>query len=196
MHPGLAVLATAYLPITLMLLTFAAELMLEGLLRNRAMWLVNAAFLAALAGAVVRALVQSAELHSGWHTTSTALLVVAVVLLCAAVTHHDSRRILERRGAAQATSPHHETILMAPLIVSLAVPIVLVATTSPSTNVDIAVRGLVMLVLVVATIARLYVALDANSRAQQALVRRLDRDELTNLPTRSRFLSVVGFLLV
>src|SRR5262245_60751710 len=35
MHPGLAVLATAYLPLTIMLLTFAAELMLEGLLRNR-----------------------------------------------------------------------------------------------------------------------------------------------------------------
>ncbi len=194
MHPGLAVLATAYLPITVMLLTFAAELMLEGLLRNRAMWLVNLAFVAALAGACVRALVQSGNLHAGWHTTSTALLVVAVVLLCAAVTHRDSPHILRRREGAQA-SPHHETILMAPLILSLAVPIVLVATTSPSSNTDRVVRGVVMSVLVVVTIARLYVALDANSRAQQALVRRLDRDELTNLPTRTRFLEVVADVL-
>ena len=58
MHPALAVLGTAYLPITVMLLTFAAELMLEGLLRNRAMWLVTIAFLATLAGGCVRALVQ------------------------------------------------------------------------------------------------------------------------------------------
>ena len=38
-------------------------------------------------------------------------------------------------------SAHHETILMAPLIVSLAVPIVLVATTSPSSDADMVVRG-------------------------------------------------------
>ena len=195
MHPGLAVLATAYLPITVMLMTFAAELMLEGLLRNRAMWLVNAAFLAALAGGCVRALVQSGNLHPGWHTTSTALIVVAVVLLCAAVTHPESQAILDQRVVAHAASPHHETILMAPLIVSLAVPIVLVATTSPSSDSDMVVRGVVMLMLVVVTIARLYVALDANSRAQQALVRRLDLDELTNLPTRARFLDVVADVL-
>ena len=81
MHPALAVLGTAYLPITVMLLTFAAELMLEGLLRNRAMWLVTVAFLATLAGGCVRAMVQSGSLQPGWHSTSTALLVVAVVLL-------------------------------------------------------------------------------------------------------------------
>ena len=77
MHPGLAVLATAYLPMTIMLVTFAAELMLEGLVRNRAMWLVISGLFAALGGAIVRALVQAGELHSGWQTTSTALLVVA-----------------------------------------------------------------------------------------------------------------------
>jgi diguanylate cyclase len=195
MNPGLAVLTTAYLPITVMLLTFAAELMLEGLRINRAMWLVNAAFVTALGGASVRSLVQSGALHTGWYTTSTALLVVAVVLLCAAVTHRDWQHILEHRSSAEATSPHHETILMAPLIMSLAVPIVLVATTSPSSKADMAVRGVFMFVLVVATVARLYVALDANSRAQQALVRRHDRDELTNLPTRSRFLDFVADVL-
>ena len=83
MHPGLAVLATAYLPMTTMLLTFAAELMLgpapqpgdvagdHGVLRgtrrrDRAR------------------LVQAGELHGGWETTPTALFV-AVVLLCAGV---------------------------------------------------------------------------------------------------------------
>ncbi|HZB41472.1 MAG TPA: hypothetical protein VE487_10925, partial [Ilumatobacter sp.] len=71
MHPGLAVLATAYLPMTIMLLTFAAELMLEGLRRNRAMWLVIAAFLAAVAGAITRALVQARQLDGGWQSTST-----------------------------------------------------------------------------------------------------------------------------
>src|SRR4029453_8282970 len=40
-----------------------------------------------------------------------------------------------------------------------------------------------------------YLALDANTRAQQALVRRLDRDELTNLPTRSRFFDLVANVL-
>ena len=86
-------------------------------------------------------------------------------------------------------------MLMAPLIVSLAVPIVLVATTSPTSHTDMIVRGVVTMVLVAVTIARLYVALDANSRAQQALVRRLDRDELTNLPTRTRFLDRVADVL-
>ena len=197
MHPGLAVLATAYLPVTIMLLTFAAELMLEGLLRNRAMWLVITAFFAALGGAIVRSLVQAGELHGGWQTTSTALFVVAVVLLCAAVSHQDSQHILERRSASNdgTRSAHHETILMAPLIVSLAVPIVLVATTSPSSDADMAVRGVLTMILVAVTIGRLYVALDANSRAQQALLRRLDRDELTNLPTRSRFLDRVADVL-
>jgi diguanylate cyclase (GGDEF)-like protein len=197
MHPGLAVLSTAYLPMAIMLVTFAAELMLEGLARNRAMWLVIAGFFAALGGAIVRALVQAGELHSGWQTTSTGLLVVAIVLLCAAVSHGDSRRILEPLTPAQraTTTANHETVLMAPLIVSLAVPIVLVAMTSPSSHADMVVRGVVTMVLVAVTIARLYVALNANSRAQQALVLRLDRDELTNLPTRSRFLDRVAEVL-
>jgi diguanylate cyclase (GGDEF)-like protein len=196
MKPGLAVLATAYLPMAIMLVAFAAELMLEGLVRNRAMWLVIAGSFAALGAAVVRALVQAGELHSGWQTTSTALLVVAIVLLCAAVSHRDSQRILEPLSPAQrGTSAHHETLLMAPLIVSLAVPIVLVATTSPSSHADMVVRGVLTLVLVAVTTARLYVALNANSRAQQALVRRLDRDELTNLPTRTRFLERVADVL-
>ena len=196
MHPGLAVLATAYLPMTIMLLTFAAELMLEGLRRNRAMWLVIAAFLAAVAGAITRALVQARQLDGGWQSTSTALFAVAVVLLSGAVSQQDSRRIIERRSAStEPRSTHHETMLMAPLIMSLAIPIVLVATTSPSSNSDMVVRGVVTLILVAATIARLYVALDANSRAQNALLRRLDRDELTNLPTRSRFLDRVADVL-
>ena len=101
MKPGLAVLATAYLPMAIMLVAFAAELMLEGLVRNRAMWLVISGGFAALAGAIVRALVQAGELHSRWQTTSTALLVIAIVLLCAAVSHRDSQRILEPLSPAQ-----------------------------------------------------------------------------------------------
>jgi diguanylate cyclase (GGDEF)-like protein len=72
---------------------------------------------------------------------------------------------------------------------------VLVAITSPSSDADTAVRGVMTMILVAVTIGRLYVALHANSRAQQALMRRLDRDELTNLPTRSRFLDVVADVL-
>jgi diguanylate cyclase len=197
MHPALAVLATAYLPIAIMLLTFAAELMLEGLLRNRAMWLLVAGFSAALAGAMVRALVQAEALHTSWHTSSTALFVVAVVLLCAAVSHRDSVHIVEPRGSAESGvgAARREAILMAPLMLGFAVPIVIVATSSPSSNADMIVRGAVTMILVVVTLVRLYVALDANSRAQQALVHRLDRDELTNLPTRSRFLDRVADVL-
>ena len=109
MHPGLAVLATAYLPMTIMLVTFAAELMLEGLVRNRAMWLVISGLFAALGGAIVRALVQAGELHGGWETTSTALLVVSIVLLCAAVSHRDSQRILEPLSPAQRGRPQRVT---------------------------------------------------------------------------------------
>ena len=75
MQPALAVVATAYLPLTIMLVTFTAELMLEGLSRNRGMWLVMAAVTTALCGTVVRALFQSEVIGSGWQGLSTGALV-------------------------------------------------------------------------------------------------------------------------
>ncbi len=197
MHPALAVLTTAYLPLTIMLVTFAAELVLEGLTRNRAMWLVMSAMTVALGGATVRALVQADVASRDWQHVSNALLVLALALLCAAGAHPDMPRIFEpiERAENVLPAPRHETILMAPLILSLAVPIVLVASISPSSDADIAVRAAATMTLVLAIIARLYVALDATGRAQRALVSRLDCDELTDLPTRPRFIEHVADVL-
>ena len=89
----------------------------------------------------------------------------------------------------------HETILMAPLILCLAVPVVLVALIPQSSTADLVVRLAATMTLVAAIVGRLYVALDTSSRAQRALVRRLDRDELTDLPTRSRFIDDVAQVL-
>lgn len=143
MAPGLAALATAYLPMTIILATLAAELMLEGLARNRGVLLVVASLTSALAGATLRALVQSGVSEHHWQHVSNGLLVAAVVLLCAGVAHPDSPQMFEplARPEIAVPSARHEAVLMTPLIVGLAVPIVVVATVSPTSNADMIVRG-------------------------------------------------------
>jgi diguanylate cyclase (GGDEF)-like protein len=197
MRPGLAVVATAYIPLTIMLVTFTVELMFEGVARNRGMWLMLTAGLTALGGAIARALVQAELLPEPWQGLPVGMVVAAAGMLLAATMRTDTQQIFDSstREVTIAPTARHETLLMAPLIVSLAVPVVLVATVPRTSTVDLVVRLGATMVLVGAIVGRLYVALDTSSKAQRALVRRLDRDELTDLPTRSRLLQHVAQVL-
>jgi diguanylate cyclase (GGDEF)-like protein len=196
-HPLLAVLATSYFPTAIMLVTFAADFLFDGLGRNRAMWLAVAASVTNLAGSLLRALMQGDVVSAQAEHVLAAIFVVGFVTLCAAITEVDAPAVLTRseRPVEASLAAHREAALMAPMIISLAIPIVLVAIIAPTSDSDIVVRTIGTLILVAAVVARLYVALDANATAQQTLVRRLNRDELTNLLTRPRFVQRVAEVL-
>jgi diguanylate cyclase (GGDEF)-like protein len=195
--PLLAVVASAYLPLSIMIVTFAADLALDAKFRNKAMSLTTTAALANLAASTLRAMFDGGHLDASVGPWLVGLMIVGLSAVCSAIVHPHAAQLLVANEAAtdETATPHRETIQMAPLIVSLIGPGVLLSSVAPTSGTDIAVRVVGAMALITVIVARLYVALDASAAAQRRLTQRLSRDELTNLLTRPRFVRCVSDVL-
>ncbi len=194
MNPALAIVGTAYLPISVLILTFSIDLLGVGLTRNRSMQFVVAAAAANVAAAVVANLRLVEILPSYSLSISVGVYLIAFLLLCAGLVHATGQRYWSSTRHAS----EHRQVSKARLTVmtlGLSGPIAAIAIIPPSSNVDAAVRTITTLALVVTLVARMTTAIHDHARARTTLMQRVNRDELTGLPTRSRFVEVVTHLL-
>jgi diguanylate cyclase len=190
-NPGLAVTTAMYLPIAVLLTTFTTELFLTGLQRNRGMWFIMVAVASNLLGTLLIdfSLIDKATWGAG--SISLGLFIAGFLFLCASVSHADLPATL--LPIDESLGDDNKTPLRMILItISLISPAVLIAAVAPTSATDIAVRTTGTVALIVAAVTRLFMALQANARAQETLVRRLSRDEVTNLPTRGLFTEFVS----
>ena len=190
----LALAAAAYVPIAFMLLTFTLELMLEGLVRNRAMWLVMASSTGNFVATIVRGLVHTDVVSDGMTQLVAALFTASFLLLCIAIVHPQAPAVLHRMDDS-SQRPHREAMRLAPLTLSLLCAVLLTSLVDATSSTDRVVRATVTCLLTVTLLVRLYVAFDTTARAQQRLERRLNHDDLTDLLTRTRFLAHVNAVL-
>jgi len=192
-EPIRAVGATFFMPVAILLFTFIVDLLFTGLRSNRTMRFIAAAAAVNLVAATGSAftLVGIVDLDKN---TETALFAAAFALLCAGLAHPDAPAMLlpERAsGPSAAYTPLRLTVTGACLIV----PGVLVASLAPFDGADVSVRVAMLLALVCSVIVRLFVAVRSHEGAHDALVNRLHLDDLTNLPTRARFVTEVEAIL-
>jgi diguanylate cyclase (GGDEF)-like protein len=190
----LAIAASIFLPVGMMLVTFTSELMLEGLTRNRTMLMLLVATVGALGAGVVRALHQLDVIGAHGLQLSSAIYVTSFLVACASVGHASAASVLQRCRQS-APRAGRETLAMAPLAVSLTAVAVFSAVFSVDTRVDMAVRSIASALLIVLVLARLYAALERSASVQRMLQTRLDRDDLTGLLNRSRFTTLVDEVL-
>ncbi|MEO6651198.1 MAG: bifunctional diguanylate cyclase/phosphodiesterase [Ilumatobacteraceae bacterium] len=193
MAPALAILCAVQVPISIVLSTFVVDLLFTGLLRNRAMQLIVVSALVNAVGAVTMclSLLGAIDVPRG---VAVLPFVVAFLLIAASISHPHAPATMQRIDSSEhsiAYTPFRLVVTAACLIV----PGVLVGAISPSGSVDTFIRVIAVIVLVATVVARLHIAVEQHEHARLALVRRLDRDELTGLPTRARFVDLVGEVL-
>lgn len=191
---ALAIVGTAYLPISILILTFSVDLLCVGLAHNRSMQFVVAAAAANVAATLIGYLRLVEVLSVQTRTISVGVYVVALLMLCAALVHRDGpdSLVIDRQH------PENDHVSKARLVVmtlGLSVPIAAIAIIPPTSNTDAAVRTITTLALVVTLVARLTIAMRDHARARLILMQRVNHDDLTGLPTRSRFVEAVSHLL-
>ncbi|HUF98448.1 MAG TPA: bifunctional diguanylate cyclase/phosphodiesterase [Ilumatobacter sp.] len=187
LHPILAIVATAHLPIAAVLFTLTIDLWLDGLVGNRAVRLLVASAACNLLASVLRALVQVEQVDPSALPVIVALYVTAMMLLYLALFHPQLGE-LSRIGAHGDSGQNRDALRLAPLILAMLVPVCLIALVSPSSNLDRAARLVGASTGAVALIVRLLMASKAIAKSERTLAERLNRDELTGLPTRTRFI--------
>ncbi len=190
----LALSAAAYVPIAFLLLTFTVELMLEGLARNRAMWLVLGAASGNFLATIVRAMVHIGLLPDAAVQGVAGLFTASFLLLCLAIVDPQAPALLLRIDD-NAQRPRREAMRLAPLTFSLLSAVMLTSLVDATSTADRVVRATATCLVTVILLARLYVAFDGTARVQQRLERRLNHDDLTDLLTRPRFLAHVNAVL-
>ncbi len=187
---GLAMAAAAYFPLSALLMTFTVDLMFTGLTGNRTMRFVAAAAVANLAAALGSRLHLVDDMTGGRHGVGVSLYVAAFLMMCAGLSHRDAPATLETVGDAEllrADTPVRLLIMGA----SVLAPVALIAAISPTSNIDVVVRTGGTALLVIMVVSRLRIATRDHALAHRELMWKLHRDELTGLPTRTRFVECV-----
>jgi diguanylate cyclase (GGDEF)-like protein len=185
--------AAVYLPIAVLLFTFVVDLMCTGLESNRTMHFLTLSALANVLGSMAASLGVVGIVAIGTEV-EVSLFAASFAFLAAGLAH---------RHAAETVSTMHLTgsgVAYTPLRLALTalcliVPGVLVASIAPYGRTDILVRVSLLVALVATVIARLVNAVRSHEAASDALVNRIHLDDLTQLPTRERFVREVDAVL-
>lgn len=189
-NPTLMVVASAHLPISIILLMFTVDLYLDGMAHNSAMRYLLLAVTVNLGCSSIRALVDIEAIGSDWTAISGACHLAALLLLFAAAGHPSARMIWT--PIVRRQSDHNrEAIRVAPIVLCLGAPAALMALVPPTSALDTTLRIVATMVGTAALIARLVMASRTIAQAQSALRERLHTDELTELATRGYFLDRV-----
>ena len=191
--PLLAVLIAAYLPLTSLLVMFTVDVAFSGLFGNRATWFATVAAGVHIVASWAWALAGAEALPAIGRDVGLAGNAAALCLLAAGMTHVD---------APASLLPVHrdpngsDTLVRVAIIgVCVLVPVSMVAAVPPESALDVVVRGTGIGLLVTAIVVRLLIATRQNRAACDALMTQVTRDDLTQLPNRTRFIDVVAELL-
>ncbi len=187
---GLAMATATYFPLAALLMTFTLDLTFNGLGRNRTMYFVTVASIVNVVAALTSQLHVVDALPVGQHDVGDALYLAAFLLMCGGLSHRDAPGTLEH--VAESSELRADTSVRLLIMgVSVLAPAALIAAVAPSSTIDVLVRTCGTALLVIMVVSRLRIATRDHAVAQQELLWKLHRDELTGLPTRSRFVECV-----
>jgi diguanylate cyclase (GGDEF)-like protein len=192
---AMAIVASAYLPLSTLILTFTIDVLFAGLTRNRTMQFVVAAALANLAGSMIHLLRVADVAPQGARVVSVGIYAVAILLLAAGLTHRHAPASIQVNELDATGYRHDSKTRLTVMSVVLILPVTSIALIAPTSRTDAAVRAVAMLGLIVSLVVRLGIAMQDHAGARQTLLQKVNRDDLTGLPTRTRFVEHVAELL-
>jgi diguanylate cyclase len=189
--PLTAVILSAHLPLSVLLVGLAAALISSGLERNMAAWMLGTAMVVHLVGDVAGALARAEIVPTGGAFASAAYLS-AFLLAAAAVLHPSSSDAVRPSTNLPIFRPRVRIVV---ITIGLAVPVALIAAVPGSSVVDHVVRALGGVLMVTLGAVRLHQAMHASNTAETRLLDRSRRDELTKLPNRRQILETAAEVL-
>jgi len=190
----LAILASLYLPLSSLILTFTVDLLFTGLEHHRTMQFVVGAAFANLIAAGIKDLWLVEVTPAGGQALSVCMYSIAFLLMCAGLSHSDGTKTVRTEPGTQGEG-HDSTARLTLLTLGLVIPVASIALVAPTTGLDEAVRTVSTLALMGSLVVRLAIALRDHAAARDSLLRKVNRDDLTGLPTRTRFVEDVSDLL-
>jgi diguanylate cyclase (GGDEF)-like protein len=149
--------------------------------RSPAVWFVALAIAGAASGDVLWASGDAGRIMDA-STWATASYVVSLFAASAAFVHPSVRSLAER-GVTRRRRPFAGRLVVTTL--ALAIPVVALSLTDPSSSTDRWVRTASVVVLAAAVTARVGFTVRANARMQRELERQAKTDALTGLPNRA-----------
>lgn len=185
-EPALAIVASAIVPLATITTTLLVDLWSDGLQRNRSVLMMVFASIANLVGCLLSR-VELIEGVGGPAAAPATAYSVAVAFVLAAALQPDVREI----DSTPLSEVEHEVRLVL-LGTAVLAPAALLATVPPSGNADLALRISGTVLLVGLVVARLAITVNDHQRVTEQLRRRADHDDLTDLPTRHRFVEIVA----
>jgi diguanylate cyclase len=189
--PLTAVLLSAHIPVSVLLVGLAAVLISSGLERNMAAWMLGAAMVVHLVGDLAGALIRAEVVPTSGGFTSAAYLS-AFLLAAAAVLHPSSSEAVRPSTNLPILRPRLRIVV---ITTGLAVPVALIAAVPGNSVLDHVVRAVGGVLMVTLGAVRLHQAMQASSTAETRLLDRSRRDELTKLPNRRQILETAAEVL-
>ena len=187
-----ALLSSVFLPVTVLVAAFVVDLWNHGLRRNRAMQLCAASAIVFAAGSFAERLQLVGTVDVEGSLMGATIYSIAAALVLTAIAHPSFRHHLDDRTPAQTDVGRARLLIMG---FSVLCAVILTAVRPPDGALDIAVRVAATVLLIVLVVVRLAIALHEHEVARRSLQDRIHSDELTGLPTRTRFVEVVGDVL-
>ncbi|MEQ8439456.1 MAG: bifunctional diguanylate cyclase/phosphodiesterase [Ilumatobacter fluminis] len=187
-----AFVSSLFLPVTVLVAAFVVDLWNHGLRRNRAMQLCALSAIVFAAGSFAERLQLVGTVDVEGSLMGATVYSLAAALVLAAIAHPSFRYHLDDRTPAPTDVGRARLLIMG---VSVLGAVTLTAVRPPDGPLDIAVRVGATVLLIVLVVVRLAIALHEHEVARRSLHERVHSDELTGLPTRTRFVEVVGDVL-
>ncbi len=125
---------------------------------------------------------------------SVGIFAAAFLLLCAGLTHRDGPACLVA-DTGEPAGPRDSKARLTVMSVGLLGPVAAIALIGPTSTLDTTIRTIATVALVVTVVIRLRIAVKDHEVARDTLLERVNRDDLTGLPTRTRFVECVADVL-
>ena len=187
-----ALVSSLYLPVAVLVATFVVDLWNQGLRWNRALQLCSLAAVVFVIGAFADRLQLVGAVDNNGPLMEATLYSVGAALVLAAIAHPSFRTHLDEPAPVPSDVGGARLLMMGASVLGA---VVLTAVLPPEGAIDIAVRVSATVLLIVLVVIRLALALHEHEVTRRSLQDRVDCDELTGLPTRNRFVRIVGDVL-
>jgi len=187
-----ALVSSLFLPVTVLVAAFVVDLWNHGLRRNRAMQLCALSAVVFAVGSFTERLQLVGTIDVDGPLVGATVYSLAAALVLTAITHPSFRDHLDGHTPAPSDVDRVRLLMMG---LSVLGAVVLTAVQPPDGTLDIAVRVTATVILIVLVVVRLAIALHEHEVARRSLQDRVQSDELTGLPTRTRFVEIIDDVL-
>ncbi len=190
-----ALLNAGVIPFSVILFGLTAALFASGVQEKPPMWFVAAGILLNLMAEITRSLIKTGAIDPIASHLVNGCIISAIMFASAAIMHPSVVDLVTLRPQLFRRPAGRVSVRVILVVITLLTPITLIAATSATSMLDTVIRVVIALILIGMTAGRMLHEAASSQRANQEILDRLHRDELTGLPNRSQLIIEINEVL-